>query len=414
MNTVKNIYDLAIKRDGLNGVIDYKPSTFLIKNETLISATPFYLGSIVNYNNKNYMVIDTVNEFNQSVYWKGTIDVAQDIKINGVRSLGVVKLANQITVSETVQVLDDKYSFKTPTMTYVDAMIEYKKKLYKVSSIDDTKDGLYTIYAKYNGLAKSYSITLSETSTSLNIGKTYQLSPTCKVDNVADSSPVITYTSLNPSIATVNSSGLITTVGEGTTRIEVDYQGEVALFEVNVLANVYAISITNKPTSLNTGTTYSLIASCTLNGEVVSNPTITYSSDNPSVATVSNSGVITGVMSGNVNIKATYEGASTSFSLVIEAVSLPTYTIESDSGAFAVGRMRTRIFTAHRLLGSTEDTSATFTFSFTSPNASITVNATTGNSITIYNGIGYVSGSTNLIVKYNGEVVITQPITFSK
>jgi hypothetical protein len=61
---------------------------------------------------------------------------------------------------------------------------------------------------------KTLTISLSSTTVTILVSKTHQLTPT-----VSDPNEVVTWTSNNNSIATVNSSGLVTAIAEGTATI---------------------------------------------------------------------------------------------------------------------------------------------------------------------------------------------------
>lgn len=79
---------------------------------------------------------------------------------------------------------------------------------------------------------------------------------------------------------------------------------------------------------INDGTTYQLSYTVTNNGNVVTNPTITYSSSDETVATVDSNGLMTMLKEGSVNITATAYSASVTTAMTITDTSAPTYTME--------------------------------------------------------------------------------------
>ena len=80
-------------------------------------------------------------------------------------------------------------------------------------------------------------------------------------------------------------------------------------------------------------TTYQLSYTVTNNGNIVENPTITYSSSDETVATVNSNGLMTMLKEGTVNITATAYSASVTTTMTIANSSAPTYTMEIYSSA---------------------------------------------------------------------------------
>ena len=75
---------------------------------------------------------------------------------------------------------------------------------------------------------------------------------------------------------------------------------------------------------LNDGTTYQLSYTVTNNGNVVNNPTITYSSSDETIATVDSNGLMTMLKEGSVNITATAYDASVTTAMTISDTSTPS------------------------------------------------------------------------------------------
>lgn len=73
--------------------------------------------------------------------------------------------------------------------------------------------------------------------------------------------------------------------------------------------------------------TYQLSYTVTNNGNVVNNPTITYSSSDETVATVDSNGLMTMLKEGTVNITATAYGDSCTTTMTIANTSAPAYTL---------------------------------------------------------------------------------------
>ena len=82
---------------------------------------------------------------------------------------------------------------------------------------------------------------------------------------------------------------------------------------------------------LKESTTYQLSYTVTNNGNVVENPTITYSSSDETIATVDSNGLMTMLKEGSVDITATAYGDSCITTMTIANTSAPTYTISITS-----------------------------------------------------------------------------------
>lgn len=151
-------------------------------------------------------------------------------------------------------------------------------------------------------------ITLAETSVSLHVSETYQLVPTISPSS-ATNKDNIQYTSSDDSIATVNSTGLITATSIGDATITITCGGKTTTFNVTVV-KVDVTSITLDKTSLNldVGNTETLTPTV-LPTNATEKDNVSWTSSDESVATVSD-GVVTAVNSGNATITATCDGFS--------------------------------------------------------------------------------------------------------
>ena len=124
----------------------------------------------------------------------------------------------------------------------------------------------------------------------------------------------VTYSSKDPSVATVNASGVVTGVKKGTTEITVKRGSDSAVCVVRVKSNGTA--------STNTGNGGAAAASVTLNREDMTlsagetfvlkaqgnTTSVTWSTANSAVATVDGSGKVTAVSAGTTTITASWDG----------------------------------------------------------------------------------------------------------
>lgn len=149
------------------------------------------------------------------------------------------------------------------------------------------------------------SITLNKTSASLYVGDTTQLNATVSPSSATNKS--VGWTSDDVSVATVSSTGFVTAKSAGTATIicmAKDGSGKQATCNISVKENVKPTSITLNASkaSLTEGETLQLTATVSPSDAV--DKTVTWMSDNTTVATVDNKGLVTAKSAGTANIIA--------------------------------------------------------------------------------------------------------------
>lgn len=238
INPIDSTYKHALTQDGIIGKIDNVVATFIIKNKTILSATSFNLGSLVDIGTDKYMVTTIEKQFSQSIYNKGTIEPIQAIKVGSINTYAIVNYINGVsTGTNQIQWVQDKYAFTVPYINAkVNDVITYKNMEYKINSVDYSKESILTLYADYVGISNTYTISLSESTKTVQANSTYQIVATCTENGTIVTSPTIQYVSNNIAIATVSSTGLITGVAEGSTSITCTYNGVVAILSLTVSA----------------------------------------------------------------------------------------------------------------------------------------------------------------------------------
>ena len=134
----------------------------------------------------------------------------------------------------------------------------------------------------------------------------------------------VTWSSSNPTIATVSSSGLVTAVAAGTATVTARSDAVSATAAVSIAAPppapVAAIVVSLGSTSLAAG--QGTQATATLRdaaGNVLTGRTVTWSSANPEVATVTAAGRVTAVAPGTASVIATSEGQTGAATLTVVA-----------------------------------------------------------------------------------------------
>lgn len=148
-------------------------------------------------------------------------------------------------------------------------------------------------------------ISVSPGSATLIKGQTAQLSAVVTA-NDASVARTVTWATSNAAVATVSAAGLVTAVAPGAATITATATADAnfkAGSQITVTGSgVRSVSVAPNNAILPTGQTLQLVANVDADAGVAR--TVTWSSSNTAVATVSASGVVTGVSAGNVTISA--------------------------------------------------------------------------------------------------------------
>ena len=155
-------------------------------------------------------------------------------------------------------------------------------------------------------------VTVTPSSGTVAIGQTVQLTATPRD---ASGNPltgrVITWQSSNSAIASVNGSGLVSGVAAGgPVTITATSEGQSGTASITV-SGVPVASVTVSPASASVPAGQTVQLSATLrdaNGNILTGRSVTWASNNTSVATVTGTGLVTGKVAGSATITATSEG----------------------------------------------------------------------------------------------------------
>ena len=161
-------------------------------------------------------------------------------------------------------------------------------------------------------------------------GSSYQLSATA---NDAAGAPlagrVITWSSGNPVVATVSASGLLAAVAPGAVTVSVAAEGQSRAVSITVVPiPVSSVVLAAVTPSMLQGTTQLLTATLRdANNRVLADRTVSFTSDAPSVATVSVRGEVTAVTPGTAVLTALSEGVTGTVSLTVREVPVATVVV---------------------------------------------------------------------------------------
>lgn len=172
-----------------------------------------------------------------------------------------------------------------------------------------TSDGSFTAKCTVTVKRAVTKITLNKTSATLKSDTTLTLKPTISPSNATDKT--VTWKSSNKKVATVTSSGVVKPVGKGTATITATSEnGLKATCKVTVYMVVTGVEFNKSEADVYAGEKITLKASVLPSD--ANKQTVTFSSSDKNVATVSSKGVVTGVGVGTAVITVkTDEGAKT-------------------------------------------------------------------------------------------------------
>ncbi len=157
------------------------------------------------------------------------------------------------------------------------------------------------------------SVTVSPASLNLAPGQSNTLTAT-PLDKAGApiSGRTATWTSSTPSVATVSAAGVVTGVGDGVTSITGTVNGKSGSAAVIVRTPVASVLVTPSTASTVIGGTPAQLTAAPRDpaGNALTGRTVQWSSGSPSVASVSSTGLVTGVGPGTALISATSEGTS--------------------------------------------------------------------------------------------------------
>lgn len=157
------------------------------------------------------------------------------------------------------------------------------------------------------------SIELNKTSFELGVGETETLVATIKPENATDKT--VTWTSSDSSIASVDNTGKVTAIKEGTATITAKAGEKTAECQVTVCIPVTSIELDKTELSLEQGKTATLTA--TVKPDNATDKTVTWTSSNSEIATVDNTGKVTVIKEGVATITAKAGEKSASCSVVV-------------------------------------------------------------------------------------------------
>jgi len=183
------------------------------------------------------------------------------------------------------------------------------------------------------------SVAVSPATMSVQVGGTVQLAAATK-DSAGNplSGRAVAWMSSNPAIAAASPSGLVTAVAAGAATITATSEGKSGTASVTVTtlppppppppAPVATVTVSPASASLTVGQSVQLNATLKdASGNVLNGRTVSWASGTSGVATVSGSGLVTGVAAGTATITATSEGVGGSVAMTVTTPATPPASV---------------------------------------------------------------------------------------
>lgn len=180
----------------------------------------------------------------------------------------------------------------------------------------------------------------------------------------------VTWSSSDQTRATVDNTGLVTTVSGGDVTISASAGGKTGTFDINIQYPVGSVTVSSAPSSIRQEGTVDLDATLRdTENQPAFGRSVTWTSSNTSIATVNSSGVVSGVSDGTVTITATSEGVSGSTQVTVAGAPLVSSVSVSPGNPFrGVGQT---VQMSHTSRAASGNTIAGTTAAWTSGNTAV-------------------------------------------
>jgi uncharacterized protein YjdB len=189
-------------------------------------------------------------------------------------------------------------------------------------------------------------VVVTPVSDQLPLGQTRQLVVTAtSASGQSVGGRLVSWKTNNPAVATVNAQGTVSAIAEGVAVIEasVDLDGVTGTSAITVV-RVPVQSVTLVPTGTQTmrvGATLQVTATPRdASGNALTGRAVNWTSSNPTVATVSSSGLVTALGTGNVSITAESELRTATLNVNVTLMPIGTVTLVPAADTLVTGDIK--------------------------------------------------------------------------
>ena len=207
--------------------------------------------------------------------------------------------------------------------------------------ITATSEGKSAVVAVTVAAVPVAEVTVTPAVDSVVVTQTLQLTAVAKDASGATlSGRVISWSTSDPTRATVSSTGLVTGVTPGDVTISASAEGKTGSASVKVkIKPVGAVTISPSQFSVQVGQTRQLTVQVTVDqGNMLSGRPVSFTTSGPLIATVSVGGLVTAVAPGSATIRATSEGKTGTADVTVTAVPVAAVVVTPSQATLAVGQ----------------------------------------------------------------------------
>lgn len=212
------------------------------------------------------------------------------------------------------------------------------------ASIIASVDGQIATAPVVVSLIPTVSVVLTPASAALQVGQTtaFTASPRDSAGNTL-SSRVVSWQVSDPTVVSLSSSGAVavaTALAAGSATVTATVEGQSASAPITVTpVPVASVALDKSTLNLNVGGTGQVVASMfAADGSPLSGRVPTWSSSSPAVASVSSTGLVTGLALGTTVVTATIEGRSASVTVNVVPLGDPVPSITPPTAAIFAGQ----------------------------------------------------------------------------
>jgi uncharacterized protein YjdB len=277
--------------------------------------------------------------------------------------------------------------------------------------------GATTITATLGSVTQTFTITVTTPTISdifvspdgltepIGVSQQYTATADYSDGSSSDLSSGITWVSSAPAVATVDSSGVVTSVGPGTTTISATVGSFSDSSTLTVVpAHLQSVTVTPSTAKLSAGTLLQFTATGNFDdGSTQPLTSLTWSSSAQNLLTIDVNGVATGVIAGSATVTATSGTISGTASVTVTNATISSIAVTPANSTMPIGAMKQFTAVARLSDSTTEDVSLSALWSSSAAAVATISNhglasSVANGTITISATVGGVSGSTSLTV----------------
>ena len=330
--------------DPQGAVLTGRPVTFTTSNATVASVSS---AGLVTALAPGSAVITATSEGRSAVATIGVTTVP-------VASVVVTPTSNPVVVGQTTQLSAEVRDAAGQVLA--GRTLQWSTSAPSVASVSSTglvtalAPGDATISAVSEGKAGTAAIVVSPKpvsavivspgQASVTVGQTTQLSAqvTDQQGNVLPGRP-ISFLSGTPAVATVTTSGVVMGVAAGTVTITATSEGKTGTATITVMPMPVArVNVTPANPNVVVGQTLQLLASAeAANGQALGGRPVSWTSGSPGVASISSTGVVTGLAPGTAIMFANIEGVVGTSLVTVRQVPVATVVVTPPTSSVVAG-----------------------------------------------------------------------------